>query len=108
MTRKEEPKLFLELGQVIKIQAPTDPTLHENIYMIHYLDNNLIKLINNDDLSEKILRITNGEFTNKSISKINILATQEEKGYARQNGLIPEHILLLNLVEMFQQYLTVR
>ena len=35
--------------------------------MIHYLDNNLIKLINNDDLSEKILRITNGEFTNKSI-----------------------------------------
>ena len=89
MTEKDEPKLFLELGQVIQIQAPTDPTLHENIYMIHYLDNNLIKLINNNDLSEKILRITNGEFTNKSISKINILATQEEKGYARQNGLIP-------------------
>ena len=47
--------------------------------MIHYLDNNLIKLINNDDLSEKTLRMNNGELNNKSISKINILATQEEK-----------------------------
>ena len=47
---EEEAKLFLELGQVIKMEAPTDPTLHENIYLIDYLDNNLIKLINNDDL----------------------------------------------------------
>ena len=86
---EEEAKLFLELGQVIKMEAPTDPTLHENIYLIDYLDNNLIKLINNDDLSEKILKINNGELTNKSISKINILASQEEKGYARQNGYIP-------------------
>ena len=29
--KKNEPK-FLELGQVIQIEAPTDPTLHENIY----------------------------------------------------------------------------
>ena len=89
MAEIDEPKLILELGQVIQIEAPTDPTLHENIYLINYLDNNLMKLINNNDLSEKVLRINNGELTNKSISKINILATQEEKGYARQNGLIP-------------------
>ena len=95
MAEKEEPKLFLELGQVIKIEAPTDPTLHENIYLISYLDNNLMKLINNDDLSEKVLRINNGELTNKSISKINILATQEEKGYARQNGLIPGNYITI-------------
>jgi len=89
MAEKEEPKLFLELGHVIQIEAPTDPTLHENIYIINYLDDSLIKLINNEDLSEKVLRINNGELTNKSISKINILHTQEEKGYARQNGLTP-------------------
>ena len=89
MAEENEPKLFLELGQVIKIQAPTDPTLHENIYLINYLDSNLIKLINNDDLSEKVLKINNGELTNKSISKINILARPEVKGYARQNGYIP-------------------
>ena len=35
------------------------------------------------------MRINNGELTNKSISKINILHTQQEKGYARQNGLTP-------------------
>jgi len=89
MTEINEPKLFLELGQVIQIESPTDPTLHQNIYIINYLDNNLMKLINNDDLSEKTLRMNNGELNNKSISKINILATQEEKGYARQNGLTP-------------------
>ena len=74
MTEINEPKLFLELGQVIQIESPTDPTLHQNIYIINYLDNNLMKLINNDDLSEKTLRMNNGELNNKSISKINILA----------------------------------
>ena len=95
MAEKDEPKLFLELGQVIKIEAPTDPTLHQNIYMINYLDNNLIKLINNEDLSEKTLRINNGELTNKSVSKIIILATPEEKGYARQNGLTPGNYITI-------------
>ena len=55
MEEENEPKLFLELGQVIKIEAPTDPTLHDKIYLISYLDNNLIKLIDNQDLSEKVL-----------------------------------------------------
>ena len=95
MAEKDEPKLFLELGQVIQIEAPTDPTLHENIYLINYLDNNLMKLVNNNDLSEKVLRLNNGELTNKSISKINILATQEEKGYARQNGLTPGNYITI-------------
>ena len=95
MAEKDEPKLFLELGQVIQIEAPTDPTLHENIYLINYLDNNLMKLVNNNDLSEKVLRINNGELTNKSISKINILATQEKKGYARQNGLTPDNYITI-------------
>ena len=95
MAEKDEPKLILELGQVIQINAPTDPTLHENIYLINYLDNNLMKLINNNDLSEKVLRINDGELTNKSISKINILATQEEKGYARQNGLTPGNYITI-------------
>ena len=95
MAEKDEPKLFLELGQVIQIEAPTDPTLHENIYLINYLDNNLMKLINNNDLSEKVLRINNGELTNKSISKINIWARPEEKGYARQNGLTPGNYITI-------------
>ena len=38
MAEIDEPKLILELGQVIQIEAPTDPTLHENIYLINYLD----------------------------------------------------------------------
>ena len=41
MEEENEPKLFLELGQIIQIESPTDPTLHQNIYIINYLDNNL-------------------------------------------------------------------
>ena len=57
MAEIDEPKLILELGQVIQIEAPTDPTLHENIYLINYLDNNLMKLINNNDLSEQLIKL---------------------------------------------------
>ena len=65
-----------------------------------------MKLINNNDLSEKVLRINNGELTCKSISKINILATKK-KGYARQMDN-PVIILQLSLVVMFLLYLTDR
>ena len=54
-----------------------------------------MKLVNNNDLSEKVLRINNGELTNKSISKINILARPEKKGYARQNGLTPGNYITI-------------
>ena len=67
-----------------------------------------MKLINNDDLSEKILRMNNGELNNKSISKINILATQEEKGYARQNGLTPGNYITIEFGGDVPQFLTVK
>ena len=70
MEEEKDPKLFLELGQVINIEAPTDPTLHNKIYLINYLDNNLIKLIDNQDLSEKVLKINNSELTNLSLIHI--------------------------------------
>ena len=85
-----ESQLFLELGQIIQILAPTNLVLHENIFLIDYLDDNLIKLVNDKDLTEVELTIKGKKLTDESIEQISILANPEEKGYARQNGLIKD------------------
>ena len=41
MSEELDSKLFLELGQIIQILAPTNTDLHENIYLIEYLDDSL-------------------------------------------------------------------
>ena len=53
-----------------------------------------MKLVNNNDLSEKTLRINNGELTNKSISKINILATRRKR-ICPANGLTPGNYITI-------------
>ena len=90
MSQEMESKLFLELGQIIKISAPTNLVLHENTYLIDYLDDNLIKLLNDKDFTEIQLTIKGKKLTDESIEQISVLANPEEKGYARQNGLIKD------------------
>ena len=92
MSEKESSKLFLELGQVIKIIAPSNSAINDKNYYIEYLDNNKVKLINDMNLDDEIeIGITNGSLNDESITQINILATPEIKGYARQKDLIPEN-----------------
>ena len=89
MSQETEPKLFFELGQMIKIYAPTISDINEKIYLIDYLDDNIIKLINDTDFSKLDLTIKDGKLTNESIEKISIIFTPKIKGYARQHNLIP-------------------
>ena len=81
MSIEEQPKLSLELGQVIQIDAPTNTSINEHIYFIDYLDDNLIKLIDNEDLSVLELQIQDNKFTDESIETIAILAKSENQGY---------------------------
>jgi hypothetical protein len=89
MAEKVSNKLFLELGQIIQLDAPTNIDINKHIYFINYLDDNLIKLIDESDLSEKQLFIRDGEITDETIESISILKQPTEKGYARQNDLTP-------------------
>ena len=86
MSEKQESKLVLELGQVIQIISPLNANLHEKIFLIEYLDDNLIKLVNEETTTE--IRIIDSKFTDESIETIHILANPKEKGYARQNELL--------------------
>ena len=77
----------LELGDIIKINAPEDTNLDQKEFFINYIDNEDIELVS-DDINIT-LQIKDGELENKDIEAIEILSRATESGYARQNGLIP-------------------
>lgn len=81
--------IFLELGQIIQINASENLKIHEKIFIIDYLDDQNIELIQQDDLSRLILNILDGNLTDETIESIFILDNPTEKGYARQNDLVP-------------------
>jgi hypothetical protein len=80
-------KLNLELGDIIQIIAPENSSIHEHIYIITYIDNDLIKLIDDKDLVLLTLNIKDGNLTDETIQAIAILDKPEEKGYIKQNGI---------------------
>jgi len=81
----------LELGDIIEFVAPTNPDIDESVFIITYIDNSKLKLVNVTDYQQYKLSITEeGTFTDESITQINILSRSKEKGYARQNNLLPK------------------
>ncbi len=84
----EEDNYILKLGQVIQFIAPSD-VIHKKIYLIEYLDERKIKLINVDDLNTMTLKIFENEIVGIEVERINILKNPDNDGYARQNNLLP-------------------
>lgn len=82
-----EESIYLELGSIIQIEAPTNTNIHDKIYFIDYLDDNIIRLIDTDTNEDLIINKKNGVLGDESIETINILSIPEHKGFAKQNGL---------------------
>jgi len=81
--------LNLQLGDIISIDAPTNEELNEKLFYINYIDKDKIKLVDSDN-NQTILTINSeGELDDESIESINILSKPEQKGYAKQNNLLP-------------------
>ena len=78
---------FLELGDIIKINAPGNKDIDEHVWIIDYLDDKRVRIIHTDTLEEVSLNIVDGQFGDETIESIEILSKPAEKGYARQNGL---------------------
>jgi len=78
----------LELGDIIEIYSPNNVDYHENAYIIQYIDEMLIDMVNINDGSSKILTLEeNGKLTDESIESIYLISRNENEGYAKQNGL---------------------
>lgn len=91
---QQKPKskhiMELQLGDIIKIKDPTNERLNDQIFLIQYLDSNVMKLINTDNLDSYSLSISPDKILgNGSIESIELLSREKEKGFAKQNNLIP-------------------
>ena len=86
-TPATENEIDLELGCIIKVQAPLNSDLNDKVFYVDYLDESRIRLINDTTLDETIIRIDDGVFGDETIEGISILDVPEESGYARQNEL---------------------
>jgi hypothetical protein len=83
-------EILLKLGDIILITDPTNEILNNNVFFIEYIDPKKIKLINSETFEKIVLSISsNGIIGDGSITSIKIISSNPEKGYARQNDLLP-------------------
>ncbi len=91
-TETTEPtsvSLSIELGDIIKVIAPTNHEIHEHIFLVDYLSSRKIRIIDTESLETTVLKLdATGKLTDESITTIELLSRAEEKGYARQNNLV--------------------
>jgi hypothetical protein len=79
--------ISIELGDIIEIIAPSNDELHQSTFLITYIDESKMKLVNVATL-EKVQLNVDGALTDESIQEIHLLSRSEEPGYARQNNLL--------------------
>ena len=88
---KKNKSLSLELGDIIEIIAPSNEEINEMTYLLTQISDKKIILMNVSNYKFYQLNIdSNGSLTDESISEIRLLHRSDEKGFARQNGLLPK------------------
>jgi len=91
------PGLTLQLGDIIEIIAPTNEEIHQMTALITYIDNEKLKFVDvATSRRYKITLLEGGQVSDESIEKIHLLNRAEEKGYARQNHLLPNTWVTIN------------
>ena len=88
-----ETNFFLSLGDVIQLTAPTNLDINNHIYLIDYIDDNKLRLIDATDLdnpSKIEFTLVDGNLSDETIEEIAIIDRASEKGFARQKGLLPD------------------
>lgn len=86
----EKNIISLQLGDVIRIEDATNDILNNKTFIIDYIDREIIKLIEIEDLNAVQLRINeHGTIGSGSITAIDLLYRNDKLGYSRQNDLLP-------------------
>lgn len=87
---ENQKELLLNLGDIILINDPTNEILNQNTFLIEYIDPQKMKITNVDTFEKTILFIKpDGTIGDGSITELKILSSNPDKGYARQNDLLP-------------------
>jgi len=86
----KEKLIQLQLGDIIELFDPKNEKLNKQIFYIDYIDETKMILINESTLDSIKLKIDeNGVIGDGTITKLIIKSRSNEKGYARQNNLLP-------------------
>ena len=86
MDNENYEDVSLELGAIIKIISESNTILHNKYFLIDYLDNNQIIIIN-ENKKEYKLTLKDGSLEDTSITQIIIVDRPQHKGFAKQNGM---------------------
>ena len=80
-------QLILKLGDIIELNSPNNDLYHEHVFIIDYIDNNIIDLIKVNDGTPQSLVLENNTFKDESIKQIFLLDRNEDDGYIKQNNI---------------------
>ena len=80
----------IQLGDIIQIISQPDDKFNENIFLVKYIDNTKITIININTKDESILYISDGILDDTDITELILLSRSEFSGYAMQNQLTPK------------------
>lgn len=81
-------ELYLQLKDIIKIDSSSNEKLHDQTFIILYIDNTKIKILNIESNTESILILNNKIIEDKSIEKIYLISRDENTSYALQNNFV--------------------
>lgn len=76
----------LELGAIIKLVSESNSIYHNKYFLIDYLDNDRIIIVDENKVSRK-LNIRDKQLEDESITQIIVVDRPEHPGFARQNGM---------------------
>ena len=90
MTSPKEMISYLQYGDIIEVHSKKQDELDNKHFLVDYLDETKIRLIQIDTFNTYVFYITtDGEFVERdAIESIELLTRTKERGYARQKGLI--------------------
>ena len=90
VSNQENEEIMIQLGDIIVIQSPGDYILDRKIFYVEYIDKQKIKIIDTDNYSVNTILINiDGTLADDNIKSITIISSNNKKGYARQNDLLP-------------------
>ena len=88
MSDKEiaEYDIEINLGDIIQIESTN--TDYNSYFIVEYIDNAIIDIVNLRNNNKQTLNIKDGYLTETTIQKIILLNRSDKEGYARQNNLL--------------------
>lgn len=90
-TIKRTKIIGLQLADIIKIIDPETPNLNNSIFIIDYIDDTILKLINSETLTTTELKLNKDQtIEGGTITEIHLLSRYDSPSYAVQNKLLPK------------------